>query len=101
MRPAAISLLTLLHFGLGVLGDASSKYTAQLLDSGKIKLGEWQEAYDKAYAFVQSLNTTEKLAIITDTYISIFDLAGLQRALKISLRSSILSFITLSQNTGQ
>ncbi|KAF8862662.1 glycoside hydrolase [Acephala macrosclerotiorum] len=64
MRPAATPLLTLL-FGVGALGDASANYTAQLLSSGTIKLGDWQAAYDKAYALVQTLNTTEKLSIIT------------------------------------
>jgi beta-glucosidase len=65
MRSAATSLLVLLHLAAGVLGDASANYTAQLLSSGTIKLGDWQSAYDKAYAIVQNLNTTEKLSIIT------------------------------------
>ncbi|KUJ09829.1 uncharacterized protein LY89DRAFT_277926 [Mollisia scopiformis] len=65
MRPAVIALLALLRFGVVVQGDASSNYTAQLLSSGTIKLGDWQAAYDKAYAIVQTLNTTEKLSIIT------------------------------------
>ncbi len=64
MRFTIASLPWLLLFG-GVLGDASSNYTQQLLSSGTIKLGDWQEAYDKAYALVQTLNTTEKLSIIT------------------------------------
>lgn len=65
MRSTAATLLILLQFGAGVLGDASSNYTEQLLSSGTIKLGDWQSAYDKAYAIVQTLNTTEKLSIIT------------------------------------
>jgi beta-glucosidase len=65
MRRTNTFLLALLHLGVGVLGDASSNYTTQLLSSGTIKLGDWQAAYDKAYALVQTLNTTEKLSIIT------------------------------------
>ncbi|KAF4634500.1 hypothetical protein G7Y89_g3598 [Cudoniella acicularis] len=65
MRSTATSLLTLLHLGVGVLGDASSNYTSQFLSSVTIKLGDWQAAYDKANALVQTLSTTEKLSIIT------------------------------------
>ncbi|KAH6672261.1 putative beta-glucosidase D [Halenospora varia] len=55
----------MLHFGAGVLGDASANYTAQLLSSSTIKFGDWQVAYDKVYALVQTLGTSEKLSIIT------------------------------------
>lgn len=50
MLPSTTTLLALLCFGVGVIGDASANYTEQLLSSGTIKLGDWQEAYDKAYA---------------------------------------------------
>lgn len=60
-----LSFLTLLYLGVGALGDASSNYTEALLSSGTIKLGEWQAAYDKAYALVETLTTAEKLSIIT------------------------------------
>lgn len=59
------TILTLLLSGAGALGDASANYTQQLLSSGTVKLGDWQAAYDKAFALVQTLNTTEKISIIT------------------------------------
>jgi hypothetical protein len=67
MRSTIVSLLALalLRFGAGVHGDASTNYTAALLSSGTVKLGDWQEAYDKAHSFVQTLTTAEKLSIIT------------------------------------
>jgi beta-glucosidase len=65
MRPIAFSILTSLHLGVGVLADSSANYTELLLSSGTIKLGEWQAAYDKAYALIQTLSSSEKLSIIT------------------------------------
>ncbi|KAI9731220.1 MAG: hypothetical protein M1834_005413 [Cirrosporium novae-zelandiae] len=51
----------------GTSATAISNYTSQLLSSGTIELGEWQAAYNKAKTLVDSLNTTEKLAIITQS----------------------------------
>ncbi|KAF7531021.1 hypothetical protein G7054_g9262 [Neopestalotiopsis clavispora] len=62
--PSTISALWALHQGLLVAADASANYTDYLLSSGTVKLGEWQDAYDKAAAFVQSLNTSEKISFI-------------------------------------
>ncbi|KAH9892098.1 glycoside hydrolase superfamily [Xylariomycetidae sp. FL2044] len=63
--PVPVSLLTLLSLSGLVSADASSNYTAQLLSSGTVSLGDWQEAYDKASAFVSTLSTSEKLSLIT------------------------------------
>ncbi|KAF3025618.1 hypothetical protein E8E14_012815 [Neopestalotiopsis sp. 37M] len=62
--PSTISALWALHQGLLVAADASANYTDYLLSSGTVKLGEWQDAYDKAAAFVQSLNTSDKISFI-------------------------------------
>ncbi|KAJ0118882.1 beta-glucosidase d [Diaporthe amygdali] len=65
-KPSAKAwLLAILSFATGTLGDASANYTEQLLSSGTIKLGEWQDAYDKASAFVSTLTTSEKISLIT------------------------------------
>ncbi|EOD45724.1 putative beta-glucosidase d protein [Neofusicoccum parvum UCRNP2] len=42
----------------------SANYTSQLLASGTIKLGDWQEAFDKSQSFVNTLSTSEKIDII-------------------------------------
>ena len=65
MRPTFASLLVLLLARAGVLRDPSANYTEQLLCSGTIKLGNWQAAYDKAYALAQTLTTAEKLSIVS------------------------------------
>ncbi|RDW58789.1 hypothetical protein BP6252_13265 [Coleophoma cylindrospora] len=64
-RLSSISLLGLLYYGNIVAATASSNYTDYLLSSGTVKLGEWQSAYDKASALVETLTTEEKLTIIT------------------------------------
>lgn len=65
--PSPLWLLAVLSFGSSTTWaqDASANYTAQLLSSGTVKLGEWQAAFDKASDLVATLNTTEKLSIIT------------------------------------
>ncbi|EKD17082.1 beta-glucosidase D [Drepanopeziza brunnea f. sp. 'multigermtubi' MB_m1] len=67
MRSTIVSLLALalVRFGAGVRGDASTNYTDALLSSGTVKLGDWQEAFDKAHSYVQTLTTAEKVSIIT------------------------------------
>lgn len=65
--PSPLWLLAVLSFGSSATWaqEASANYTAQLLSSGNVKLGEWQAAFDKASDFVAGLTTTEKLSIIT------------------------------------
>ncbi|KZL86990.1 beta-glucosidase d [Colletotrichum incanum] len=64
-RPSTAWALAILTFVTGTLaGDASTNYTEQLLSSGTIKLGAWQDAYDKAIALVATLTTEEKISII-------------------------------------
>lgn len=65
--PSPLWLLSILSFGSSLTWaeDASANYTAQLLSSGTVKLGEWQTAFDKASAFVATLSTTDKLSIVT------------------------------------
>ncbi|KAF2129979.1 glycoside hydrolase family 3 protein [Dothidotthia symphoricarpi CBS 119687] len=58
-------LLAALYFGGAVDAAISSNYTEALLSSGTVKLGDWQDAYDKASQFVSSLSTTDKISIIT------------------------------------
>ncbi|GKT66193.1 beta-glucosidase D [Colletotrichum tofieldiae] len=64
-RPSTAWALAILTFVTGTLAeDASTNYTEQLLSSGTIKLGAWQDAYDKATALVATLTTEEKISII-------------------------------------
>ncbi|KAF2029955.1 glycoside hydrolase family 3 protein [Setomelanomma holmii] len=58
-------LLAALYIGGAVNAAVESNYTEAILSSGTIKLGDWQDAYDKATAFVNSLSTSDKLSIIT------------------------------------
>ncbi|KUI64586.1 putative beta-glucosidase D [Cytospora mali] len=45
--------------------NSSSNYnTTSLLSSGYLKLGDWQDAYDKSKALLDSLTTAEKLSIV-------------------------------------
>ncbi|KAF1922458.1 glycoside hydrolase family 3 protein [Didymella exigua CBS 183.55] len=60
-----IWLLAALYFGGAVDAAISPNYTQAILSSGTIKLGDWQDAFDKASAFVASLSTTEKLSLVT------------------------------------
>ncbi|KAK6208423.1 ssDNA-binding protein, mitochondrial [Pestalotiopsis sp. IQ-011] len=60
----SLSALWALHQGWLISADASANYTDYLLSSGTVKLGEWQDAYDKAAAWAQSLNTSEKVSFI-------------------------------------
>ncbi|KAF9875440.1 hypothetical protein CkaCkLH20_07260 [Colletotrichum karsti] len=63
-RPSTAWALAILTYVTGTLAeDASANYTEQLLSSGTIKLGAWQEAYDKASALVSTLTTAEKISI--------------------------------------
>ncbi|KAI1079844.1 putative beta-glucosidase D [Whalleya microplaca] len=62
---SALPLLSLLLYGDFASADASSNYTAQLLSSNTVKLGDWQSAYDKASEFVKTLTTAQKLSLIT------------------------------------
>lgn len=83
-RPSTAWLLAALTFVTGTIAeDASANYTEQLLSSGTstsphvagscndsvltkssiVKLGEWQDAYDKASAFVATLTTEEKISV--------------------------------------
>ncbi|CAJ2499888.1 Uu.00g027410.m01.CDS01 [Anthostomella pinea] len=64
MKQVSASLLALLSLGSLASADASNNYTAQLLSSGTIKLGDWQDAYDKASAFVKTLSTSDKLSLV-------------------------------------
>ncbi|KAL1638696.1 hypothetical protein SLS58_008728 [Diplodia intermedia] len=43
----------------------STNYSAQLLSSGTVHLGEWQEAFEKSQRFVSTLSDSEKIDIIT------------------------------------
>ncbi|GKT50795.1 putative beta-glucosidase E [Colletotrichum spaethianum] len=64
-KPSTAWALALLTFVTGTLAeDASANYTEQLLSSGTIKLGEWQDAYDKAAALVATLTNDEKISIV-------------------------------------
>ncbi|KAI0478978.1 glycoside hydrolase superfamily [Xylariaceae sp. FL0804] len=65
MKSVALSVFGALSLGSLASADASSNYTAQLLSSGTVKLGAWQDAYDKASVLVKSLSTSEKLSVIT------------------------------------
>ncbi|KAF1357590.1 glycoside hydrolase [Lizonia empirigonia] len=58
-------LLAALYFGGAVDAAISSNYTEAILSSGTIKLGGWQDAFNKASEFVASLSTADKLSIIT------------------------------------
>ncbi|KAF4915230.1 putative beta-glucosidase D [Colletotrichum viniferum] len=63
-RPSTAWALAILTYVTGTLAaDASANYTEQLLSSGTIKLGAWQDAYDKAAALVATLTTDEKISI--------------------------------------
>ncbi|OJD29404.1 beta-glucosidase d [Diplodia corticola] len=44
----------------------STNYSAQLLSSGTIHLGEWQEAFERSKQFVATLSNSEKIDIITE-----------------------------------
>jgi beta-glucosidase len=50
--------------GTAVADTGSANYTDYLLSSGTVKLGVWQDAYDKANATVSALTLTEKLYLI-------------------------------------
>ncbi|KAK7746558.1 hypothetical protein SLS62_009355 [Diatrype stigma] len=66
MKIASIlPFLSLLLHGSIVSAEASSNYTAQLLSSNTVKLGEWQAAYDKASAIVKTLTNAQKISLIT------------------------------------
>ncbi|KAH7075084.1 glycoside hydrolase superfamily [Paraphoma chrysanthemicola] len=58
-------LLAALYFSCAVKAEVASNYTDAILSSGTVKLGDWQDAYEKASTFVDSLSTSEKLSIIT------------------------------------
>ncbi|TDZ18633.1 putative beta-glucosidase D [Colletotrichum orbiculare MAFF 240422] len=63
-RPSTAWALAMLTFVTGALAeDALANYTEQLLGSGTIKLGAWQDAYDKAAALVATLTTEEKISV--------------------------------------
>ncbi|KAL5356299.1 putative beta-glucosidase D [Aspergillus floccosus] len=51
----------------------SSSSDRGLLSSGDVSLGDWQQAYRKASAFVSKLNTTEKIELITGSDVSTTD----------------------------
>ncbi|KXH25673.1 beta-glucosidase [Colletotrichum nymphaeae SA-01] len=64
-RPSTAWTLAILTFVTGTLAeDASANYTEQLLSSGTVKLGAWQDAYDKASALVSTLTNEEKISIV-------------------------------------
>ncbi|KAB2578820.1 putative beta-glucosidase d protein [Lasiodiplodia theobromae] len=71
MRPSlsVLSAVTLLVQGLHAY---STNYTSQNLASGTIQLGDWQDAYDRAKAFVDGLTTSEKISLITGSDVSNF-----------------------------
>ncbi|KAL1638323.1 hypothetical protein SLS56_000131 [Neofusicoccum ribis] len=71
MRPSLsiLSAVTLLVQGLHAY---STNYTSQNLASGTIKLGDWQDAYDRAKSFVDGLSTSEKISLITGSDVSNF-----------------------------
>ena len=48
---------------------AAKSSTAALLSSGKVDLGEYQAAYEKATAFVAQLTNAQKVSIITGSSI--------------------------------
>ncbi|TEA11421.1 putative beta-glucosidase D [Colletotrichum sidae] len=63
-RPSTAWALAMLTFVTGALAeDASANYIEQLLSSGTIKLGAWQDAYDKAAALVATLTTEDKISV--------------------------------------
>ncbi|KAF6834861.1 beta-glucosidase d [Colletotrichum musicola] len=72
-RPSTAWASAILTYVTGTLAaDASANYTEQLLSSGTsgsltigqtVKLGAWQDAYDKAAALVATLTTEEKISI--------------------------------------
>ncbi|KAI1337486.1 glycoside hydrolase superfamily [Xylariaceae sp. FL0016] len=72
MKSLAVAALVAFSFGSSVSADASANYTAQLLSSGTVKLGDWQDAYDRATALVKTLSTSEKLSVITGSDIDSF-----------------------------
>ncbi|KAF2085892.1 glycoside hydrolase family 3 protein [Saccharata proteae CBS 121410] len=71
MRPS-IAYLSALSVLVSGISGYSTNYTSQLLSSGTIKLGDWQDAYDRAAAFVDTLNTTQKIELITGSSVSNF-----------------------------
>ncbi|KAL1627424.1 hypothetical protein SLS54_002349 [Diplodia seriata] len=64
-----LSAVTLLVQGLHAY---STNFTSQNLASGTIKLGDWQNAYDRAKTFVDGLSTSEKISLITGSDVSNF-----------------------------
>ncbi|KAG9193567.1 beta-glucosidase [Alternaria panax] len=64
-------LLAAIFFGATETA-VSSNYTEAILSSGTISIGTWQNAYQKASAFVDSLTTSDKLSIITGSSASNF-----------------------------
>ncbi|KAF3011014.1 hypothetical protein E8E13_010853 [Curvularia kusanoi] len=58
-------LLAALYFGGIVDATISSNYSQAILSSGTVKLGDWQDAFDRASRFVAKLSTDEKLSIVT------------------------------------
>ncbi|ROV87592.1 hypothetical protein VSDG_09627 [Cytospora chrysosperma] len=64
---ARLSLLlasALYLFGSNAAADTANYTSSSLLSSGYINLGEWQDAFDKSQALLDTLTTAEKLSIV-------------------------------------
>lgn len=59
-------------------GSTSDSLTDGLITNGKVALGLWEDAYNKAVAFANSLNTTEKYALITGGDVTALNFTSLQ-----------------------
>ncbi|KAL4987983.1 putative beta-glucosidase D [Aspergillus falconensis] len=65
--------LPILSFLLGTALAATSNSEAGLLSNGKVSLGDWKSAHEKASQFVAKLNTTEKIKLITGSSVTTTD----------------------------
>ena len=65
MRLLNAALLATAALANGIEAAGNSSTSPSLLSSGNISLGVYQSAYEKAQTLVSSLNTTEKITVIT------------------------------------
>ncbi|KAL6237503.1 putative beta-glucosidase D [Aspergillus navahoensis] len=65
--------LPILSFLLGTALATTSNSGAGLLSNGKVSLGDWKSAHEKASQFVSKLNTTEKIKLITGSSVTTSD----------------------------
>ena len=65
MRLLNVALLVTAALTNGIEAAGNTSTSPSLLSSGNISLGVYQSAYEKAQTLVSSLNTTEKITVIT------------------------------------